>query len=316
MRLPKRIDELLKRKEQFLLSSEASLNKTLRRMQSALVSKVTAEIIPQLDMAGGDIRSTLKNYRLLTSLDKIYTDFQKGQRIPFIEEMGGTTSKIVARNAQYFNVMMGLELPEVFEAASASAAKRIAIRIGLEGSKMVAGGFLKTLTDNASLLLDLKTFVAQSVTGQVSMKTFVEGLNVLIAGEGDEVGGIEKQFDRYAHDIYMQYDSAYSTALADELKLNFFIYQGGLVVDSRDFCVANNNKVFHRDEAEKWRTWTPAKAVFPVGYKVRQKDHNAVPSYLNYAGYEPLTDRGGPRCRHHISWITDSLAERLKKKEE
>ncbi len=316
MKLPKRINELLKRKDEFLSRSEISLNTRLRKMQDLLVAKVTEEIIPQLDIEKGLIRNTLKNYRLLASLDKVYTDFQKGQRIPFVEEVGGTTAKITALNKEYFRVMMGLELPEVFEKVATSAATKIGMRLGLEGGKIVGGGFFDTLIKNESLLLDVKQFMAQAVTGQFRMKDFVKGLNQIIIGDSEKPGGIEKQFNRYAHDLYLQFDSAYSTALATETKLNYFIYQGGTIKDSRDFCVAHNNKVWSRKDAEKWIEWTPAQGQYPEGYKIKQKDQNAVPSYLAYEGYDPLTDRGGYNCRHSLGWIADSIAERMKKASE
>ena len=311
MKLPKRVDELLRKKEQYLLSSETSLNKTIRKMQDMLVSKVTAEIIPQLDMSGGRIRNTLKNYRLLAALDKVYADFQKGQRIPFVKEVGGSVAGITKANVTYFEVMMGLETPELFAKVAENAAKKIGMRLGLEGGKIVSGGFFETLIKNESLLLDVKQFTAQAVTGQFAMKDYIKGLNTLIVGDDVKPGGIEKQFNRYAHDLFMQYDSAYSTALADETGMNYFIYQGSLVRDSRDFCVANAGKIFKKEDAEKWRTWTPDQGVYPAGYKVKQRDTSVVPSYLSYVGYDPIIDRGGFRCRHYIGWLLDSIAERM-----
>jgi len=316
VKLPKRISELLNKKEQFLLSSETSLNKTLRKMQDMLVSKVTAEIIPQLDMANGKIRNTLKNYRLLAALDKVYSDFQKGQRIPFVKEVGGSVAGITQANVTYFEVMMGLETPKLFAKVAEGAAKKIGMRLGLEGGKIVSGGFFETLIKNEALLLDVKQFTAQAVTGQFAMKDYIKGLNTLIIGDDKKPGGIEKQFNRYAHDVYMQYDSAYSTALADETGMNYFIYQGSLVKDSRDFCVANAGKIFKKEDAEKWRTWTPDQGVYPAGYKVKQRDTSAVPSYLSYVGYDPIIDRGGYNCRHYIGWLLDSIAERMIKANE
>jgi len=313
MKLPRRISELLDRKEKFMLSSEISLNRNLRKMQSLLVSKITAEIIPQLDMSGGKIRNTLKNYRLLTSLDKVYTDFQKGQRIPFVNEVGKSVDGIVRLNTTYFEVMMGLETPEIFASVAESAARKISLRLGLEGGKIVNGGFFDTLTKNEALLLDLKQYTAQAVTGQIPTRDYIKGLNTIIGGDETKPGGIEKQFNRFAHDIYMQYDSAYSTALADEIGMKYFMYIGSLVKDSRDFSVDHAGTIFTREDAEKWRTWTPEKSEYPAGYQVKQRDTSAIPSYLSYAGYDPILDRGGYRCRHHLGWLNTSIAERMLK---
>lgn len=282
-------------------------------MQTLLVSKITEEIIPQLDISGGKILNTLKNYRLLASLDKVYNDFQKGQRIPFVEEIRGSTGKLVAMNQEYFKVMLGVEIPEIFERVSQEAAKKMSLRLGLEGKKIITGGYFETLIKNEALLLEIKQMTAQAVTGQFRMRDYVRTLNTLIMGEEKKPGGMERQFNRYAHDLYMQYDSAYSTSLADATGMNYFIYQGGLVNDSRDFCVAHNNKIFKREEADKWRTWTPSQGTYPEGYKVKQKDQSAVPSYLDYPGYDPLIDRGGYNCRHYVGWISDSIAQKMMK---
>lgn len=222
-------------------------------------------------------------------------------------------SGITKANVSYFEVMMGLETPKLFTKVAENAAKKIGMRLGLEGGKLVSGGFLETLTKNEALLLDLKQFTAQAVTGQFPMKDYIKGLNTLVNGDDTKPGGIAKQFDRYAHDVFMQYDSAYSTALADETGMKYFVYLGSIIKDSRDFCVSNINKVFTREDAEKWRTWTPEKGTYPVGYKIKQKDTSAVPSYLSYVGYDPLVDRGGFNCRHSIGWINTSIAERMLK---
>ena len=69
---------------------EAHLNTAIQKMQLLLVNKVTEEIIPQLDVSAGRIKNTLKNYRLLQSLDKVYKDFEGVQRLAFVSEIGDT----------------------------------------------------------------------------------------------------------------------------------------------------------------------------------------------------------------------------------
>ena len=184
------------------------------------------------------------------------------------------------------------------------------MRLGLAGGDIIGGGFIETLIKNEGLLLELKQYMAQAVTAQVRTKDFITGANELITGGAEGVGGIDKQFKRYAHDIYMQYDSAYSNSLAEKTGLKYFMYLGGKIKDSRDFCMAHDAKVWSRDEAEKWPEWTPSLGEYPDGYKIKQKATNEVPSYLSYPGYSPLIDRGGYNCRHHLGWISTDLAKK------
>ena len=70
-----------------------------------------------------------------------------------------------------------------------------------------------------------------------------------------------------------QYDAAYNSKLADEFDMNYFVYQGGLIDDSRDFCAAHNNKVWTREEAGGCGVnWTPSLGEYPAGlYSEKQK---------------------------------------------
>jgi len=114
------------------------------------------------------------------------------------------------------------------------------------------------------------------------------------------------------YNLYQHYDAAYNMYLAFEFGMKFFIYQGGLIVDSRDFCVAHNNKVWSMDEAESWRIWTPSKGAYPADYILKSPSKFEVSSYLNYPGYQPLIDRGGYNCRHGLGWISDEMAFSLR----
>jgi hypothetical protein len=146
----------------------------------------------------------------------------------------------------------------------------------------------------------------------MNMKDYVKLLKDKITGTENYTGGMERQFQRYAYDLYQQYDAAYNLTLGNEFGFNYFIYQGGLIKDSRDFCAAHNNKVWSVEEMKTWSEWTPSKGEYPAGYEVKQADIYAVPSYLGYPGYDPGIDRGGYNCRHALGWIPDEIAFKMR----
>lgn len=316
MRLPKRIEDVIRRKELFIQAAENSLDKHLTRMQSMLITKLNADIIPKLDVVNGMLRSTLKNYRLLAILDKTYRDFTSGQTIPFVEEIVKSMEGINTRAVRYFELSAGLERPELFERVAGETAQKMQVRLGLDNNKVIPGGYFDSLVRSEGLLMDIKQLTLQAVTAGRPIRTYVKALNLLIAGDEKRTGGYERQFRRYAHDFYMQYDSAYSSSLAEEVGMKYFVYTGSLVKDSRDFCVAHKDKVFTREQAEEWRTWTPAQGKYPAGYEIKAKNPYVVPSYIDYEGYDPINDRGGYNCRHHLAWIDEKLAQRLLKSQE
>ena len=315
IKLPRRINDVLKRKDEFLSKREVMLDKTSMRMQEQMLAKVLSEIVPKLATSNGKILRTLKNYQLLGQLDKVYKDFDKVQRIAFVKEIGDATKGLMLLNKGYFAATLGASLPSLFEKIAADTYAIMDMRVGLKGGEIVSGGFLEALISDATLLTELKNFMAKSVAAQTRTKDFIKGVNDIIVGPEGKPGGIQKQIDRYAHDLYMQYDSAVNNVMAQELGMNSFLYQAGIIETTRDFCAAMDSKVWTRDDAATWPQWTPSQGDYPAGYVVKQKDADKTPSYINYPGYAPLIDRGGYRCRHRIAWIPEELAEMYRAKE-
>jgi hypothetical protein len=131
------------------------------------------------------------------------------------------------------------------------------------------------------------------------MKDYVKQLRGLITGVDQKTGALERQFQRFAYDLYQQYDRAYNMQIGNEFGFNYFVYNGGLVVDSREFCIEHNGNVYSMDEAKEWINWVSP----TTGEK---------PSYMNYPGYDPMIDFGGYNCRHFPGWIPDELAIKMR----
>ena len=308
MRLPKRVADILKRKQEFIDSQNGKLESSVIKLQSRLFSDIISELIPELDIKDGLIQDTAKNYRLLSVLDKTYKDFQKASNQVVLNQVVTSTTEIAKLSAEYFSVVLAGNLPARFDNIIASADKLINLRIGLDGGKIVRGGFLESFFNSNTIGTELKQFTSRAVTSNMNMKDYTKALRDMITGTPEYQGGTERQFQRYAYDLYQQYDAAYNQMLGNEFGFNYFIYQGGLIADSRDFCAAHNNKVWSKDEAVDWVDWTPSMGEYPAGYVVKAKDMNETPSYMSYPGYDPLIDRGGYNCRHALGWISDDIA--------
>jgi hypothetical protein len=320
MRLPRRIDEILKKKQEFIDFHRGRLENSVIKLQSDLLDKVIAEIIPSLDVKNGLITDSEHNYRVLSEMDKVYKEFTNISSSLISKQMSGVTSGLVNLGKNYFTVALADNLSSRFDKIIDATASKMNLRIGLDGGQMVRGGYLDSFLKNQELGTQIKSYIAKSVTGQIDTKEFVKGLTDLVKGvphldkNGIEVqtGALEKQFERYGYDLYQQYDAAYNSTLAQEFDMNYFIYQGGLIDDSRDFCACHNNKVWTREEATDWINWTPSQGDYPAGYEVKQKDQGAHPGYMSYPGYTPLVDRGGYNCRHMLGWISEELAKSMR----
>jgi hypothetical protein len=104
------------------------------------------------------------------------------------------------------------------------------------------------------------------------------------------LGVIESQFNRFAQDIFQDFDRETQRTYADELNLNYAIYSGTEIKTTRDFCEARINNIYSRKEIAKWNS---------KDWKGKRK---GVPVEVQCGGYN---------CRHHFSFISDELAKRL-----
>jgi hypothetical protein len=307
MKLPHRIDDIIKQKEIFLDELRTKLEKSVLKLQSNLFEQAVAEIIPRLDVKNGVLQDTANNYRLISELDKLYNSFNvlvAGTLLPQIVK--GTDALSVMNNGYFKSILE--ELPGRFDKITASAKKITDLRLGLRGGKMVRGGFLMSMLKSDPT--EFKQFMSKAITSQVPTKDFINGIKTMLVGNEDKIGSMQRQFQRFAYDVYSQYDAAYNKSMADEFGMKYFIYNGNLIKDSRDFCAAHYNKVWSIDETKDWSTWTPAEGEYPAGYVIKAKDIYSVPSYIGFPGYDPLIDIGGYNCRHMINYISDGLAKK------
>lgn len=299
MKIPRRIKDVLDRKQTFIDDQRAAMESSVVRLQQKLLNKIVAEIIPELDVKDGLIIDTPKNLRLISELDKVYSDFQKVTQETILPQITKGTSEVSKLSKSYFEVMLGENLPKVFNKVVGNTNIITNLRLGLDGGELVRGGYLQSFFDSNTIGTELKQMTSKAVTSGMDKKEFITMLSDKITGTDEYTGGLERQFQRFAYDIYQQYDATYSQSLAKELDMQYFIYQGGLVKDSRAFCVEHNNKVYSTEEAQEWSTW-------------KDPTTGQTPSYLGYPGYDPLTDRGGYNCRHSLGYISDELAFELR----
>lgn len=312
MKTPRRISDLIARKQSLIDANRDKLEKLIIKQQSKLFNAIVESVIAKLDVKDDVILDTPKNYRLLADVDVIFDTFTK-QSAPIIaSQIAEGLTGVAALEAKYFKMVLPEGTVERFESIVSKTKDLIDLRVGLKGGETVSGGFIESLTKNKSLSLQVKDYIARSVTGQIDSKDFIKGLSSIVTGKEDGPGAMEKDYQRYAYDLYQQYDRAYSTNLATEFDMKYFVYQGTLIEDSRDFCVAHAGKVWTIEEAQEWKNWNPSMGEYPEGYKIRQKDVNAVPSYIDYPGYNPLVDAGGYRCRHSINYVSDELAFKMR----
>jgi hypothetical protein len=119
------------------------------------------------------------------------------------------------------------------------------------------------------------------------------GLREKVVGNPDVDGELVRYFRQYSYDTFNQVHEVKNRQFADALDLQWFIYAGSVIPNTRAFCRKKAGKVFNIREAQTWRNDPDL-----IG-KGRPEP------------YDPLIDRGRWNCRHFIKYISAEMAAKL-----
>ena len=280
------IDQLFKRKEDYVTSKLDQLSKNVSQMQKSLLELIFNDYIGRFDTKNGQVIMNAKNMRLIRKLDDVFDAFDKtiarGVNTRFGEDMLGVT----AYDADYYK---GLDIKATTVDSIARNLGVIEQSIGIVGGEIIEGSYLDNLTRMPEVREELKNYVRNSVANSKGYQDYLKGFKNLIVGNKEIDGSLERYYKQYAYDTFNQVDAAIDKHFADNLDLKYFIYAGSLIQSSRRFCIKRAGKVFHVDETKTWKDDPDL-----IG-----KDRES---------YNPLIERGRYNCRHKIRYITAEMA--------
>ena len=128
----------------------------------------------------------------------------------------------------------------------------------------------------------------QNVTSGGFFDELVESLRIQIQGNESRLGVLERYSKQITADALNQFNANYTQAFTKDLKLDWFLYRGGIRSTTRDYCRRRANKYWHRSEIEKStsRSWNG---------KATGTNSNTI-----------FVKRGGYGCRHQYIPVLDN----------
>ena len=269
-----------------------SLTDTVGTNQNALLRAVIDNFLDKLDTKDGIIQNTLKNKRLLSLFETVYSNYNATASLAVIKTIIDGVQQIIDFNAQYFTALAPKsQLAPITSQASALIDSWLGIS---DDGKTVPNGYLDTLINDATVKNQIRNVLIKSIINQEGYNTAKQNLKEYITGTTDngqtpDTGALQKYYRNFVYDTYSTLDRANAQVYADQLDLNYAIYEGGIIKTTRIFCRDHNGKVYSRDEIADF---DPKVAIPP--------------------GYNPFTDLGGYGCRHHLNWIPETVAFSLR----
>lgn len=274
------------KRDELIASLLDSLETRVNRAQTALYTKLLNEVFEKLDLDENRIKRTQKNKRLLNAIDRVFNEFGKTEGIRIANELINGIGELIAFNQTYFSLVIGnIEESELIEFTDVLKSD-ISSWLGIENGKVVQNGYIDKILQHNEVRQSVKDLLLKDVISQKGYFDTRKQFEQLIKGIPQEKKGKLNQYYRqFTFDTYSQVDGMVSLELANKHKLNFALYAGGLVRDSRPFCQQRNGKVFHRSEIERFN-----------------------PTTAKPPNYNPFIQMGGYNCRHQLNWISDDLA--------
>lgn len=278
-------------KNNLLARSFNSLDAVTRKAEELLIKIIIDEASKLVTDEDGKLVSSTGNIVSISqTVEKAFNQFRKGPQIQIIKDMLSSFNNIGALNETYFKA--AADDKKKYDEIISKVEKELRQRAGIaQNGALVKGGFLYNLVNDTSIQAGIQAALQKGIVSNLTFPQYLKMLRITIKGNPDLPGPVTQHYRTFAHDAYMIYDSAYAEKVATDLGLNSFVYEGGLIETSREFCRLKDGKTFTREEAE--RDWPKD----PNLLKTKSEKESGV------INYNPIQDRGRWNCRHHLNWI-------------
>lgn len=263
--MEKDLDKIIKRTD-----------KQYRLFEKLLYNTILNYFVNSLYINESKVTLTDSNRRVINSIDQ--------QTIPILGPAFSAIKTYIINSILEY-VGLGIKRMKKYDVRAIEIGKPVIDKIKKHSSTTI-----NTVVNLERLYLEVKEQAVRLMAKPdgISLKQLREQLEYTVIDKGLA----RKYYQRWTHDIYSQYERVAANEVRISLGLKFAIYQGGLIEDSRSFCIQRNDKCYSEEEIKEWESLT-------WGGKPE-------------SGYVAITDLGGYNCRHRLDWISDNLAFRLR----
>lgn len=248
---------------------------------------------------------------LLANLQAIHADpsvlpallarYQQSIIAPVVAAYGQAMLHLPGLNVAYFQALDVAGYQQLKQPLTAFLTQRL----GVDATgAIVPGGYLDLMAGNTLVRQQVLTWAYGQQASGTGLQAYKEGLKQLVLGGDKPAEGLVSQMFRAAGDDFNRNDRALQSISAQQLGLQAYLYQGGLIDSSRPFCKVRNGKCFTDAEIALFGT---SKDAFG-GYTNKKEGLFAGKS----EPYEPLVDAGGYNCRHGFHAVPNLIALRMR----
>jgi hypothetical protein len=264
--------ELADEIEKLIVSANEKLLATIGKLQNLLFNRLNI-VIKDLELdSEGYIKQSSSNRKVLRDAQSEFDNTVKASGFAkAVETHLKTIPKLDTLNTDYFK-----SISESFS-TNRNFIRDLQKQIIQEVNQFILQDGLQ-----ANVKIPLNQILNTNVNSGGSFSGFQDQLRDFIKGNDQAEGRLLRYVRTYISDVLFNYSRAWQQAVTADLKLEYYLYSGGLMDTSRPFCTERAGQYFHQKEIEAW-------------------------AELEWKGKNPLTTKssifilaGGYSCRHQI----------------
>lgn len=272
--LAKAIDELIEIADSRYTKNITTLSKDLYNQLAVILKDLEVD-------RDGFILQNAANRRILTEVNsKVNEVFRSAFYVGVVNNYVKSINKVDALNSKYFTALDDKFNPN-----------RIFIKNLQNDAIAQVESFILRDGLQAQVIQPLSRILNTNINSGGQYAGFLEQVKNFVVGN-DQVESRALSYSRtYLNNILFQYSRAYQQSITADLKLSWYLYSGGVIDKSREFCIERTGKFWHEKEIQSWAD-------------------------LNWKGKDPLTTKssifvllGGFSCRHQLIPVDESVVD-------
>jgi hypothetical protein len=252
-----------------------------------------------LNLQDDFFNEVLSNYDFIIKSGKNYSQFflqfTKDYHVPVLKKLIDDLRYIIEDTGDYY--LNELDLPSLKEKIK-SIEESLLLDIGAtKAGSIIPDTYFADIVQDTSIKRTFRLGLLKFNSKSKLTKEQKQLLEYYIKGDSKTMGLFESFYskpDKNGGNIFDNYQRADRLAqdkFSKELGIQAWMYVGGTIDSSRNFCIERNGKIFLKSEIDSWKN---------INFEGKPK-----------RGYEPFTDLGGYRCRHTLSGLSNATALRL-----
>lgn len=233
--------EIIAKKAQRLEEIPDELISSVEKIQKTIFDDLII-LIEDLETVDGKIVLSNRNLMQVEIIVNKLSETVFGSQ--YLEAVGSFAAEFNTQaelNKEYFEKILGDEFID----------KALYDNI-LKASQKNAVELLSDAGVNNAFLNPMKDILNTSVSTGQSFGDAVKALRAFVEGNSEVDGTLLRHVKQVARDGFSFADRQYTNIIANDIGLEFYLFFGGSVRDSRDFCTHRKGKYFHKKEIEGW----------------------------------------------------------------